>query len=147
MKHLIIAIVVAGVILDPSAVLAERGRATIFARVGDRHAGGKSACLGRRVRPTDHVIAHRTLPCGAVVTITNTRTGLATVATVGDHGPYGACLDAGWRRGPCSAWAIKRRRADAGVWRGIADLSPSVAAAIGHRSFDVVVVERGKVDR
>lgn len=117
------------------------GKATRFAYEGDKWKGGKSPCLGRRVEADDNVIAHRTLPCNARVRVTNVRTGRSTVATVGTRGPYGACLDEGWVRGPCKEWAIKRRASDPGVWRGVADLAPPVVEALQHRSFDRVVLE------
>ena len=132
-------ILIAIALLSASAQ-AEVGKATVFARkVQD--GGGKSKCLGRRVLPTDRGIAHRTLPCGTRVRVTNLRTKLSTVAVVIDRGPYGACLDLGWHRGPCSEWAIKRHRSDPGSWRGLADLTPPVAAELNHKSFDAVRID------
>lgn len=116
------------------------GRATRFADEGDRWRGGKSPCLGRRIEPDDVGIAHRTLPCGTRVRITNTRTGLSTVAPVITRGPYGACLDEGWTHGRCVDWQVKRRATDPGVWRGVVDLTPPVFAALGARSFDRVTL-------
>jgi hypothetical protein len=118
----------------------EQGRATRFADPGDKWRGGKSPCLGRRVEHTDWGVAHRSLPCGTMVTVTNHRTGLTVVAPVVTRGPYGACLDVGWTRGPCEAWAIKRRAGDAGVWRGVVDLTPPVFAALAAKSFDRVTL-------
>lgn len=112
----------------------ERGKITRFADVGDRWRGGKSPCLGRRVEHTDWGVAHRTLPCGTLVRVTNRRTGLTVVAPVITRGPYGATLDDG-------TWVIKRRAADPGAWRGILDATPPVFHALAARSFDRVAVE------
>lgn len=150
LRQLVVALVVLGVLAPTlTAATAPRragrhqlvGKATRFAYEGDAWKGGKSPCLGRRVEATDNVIAHRTLPCNAKVRVTNVRTGRSTVATVGTRGPYGACLDEGWTRGPCEQWAVKRRASDPGVWRGVADLAPPVVEALHHRSFDRVVLE------
>ena len=120
----------------------ETGNSSVFAYRGDRWQGGRSPCLGRQVRPTDRVVAHRTLPCGTVVRVTNLRTGLATVATVGNRGPFGACLDDDYRGGiRCEQWTVKRRRSDPGRWRGLLDVTPAVAAAIEHDGWDRVRVE------
>lgn len=109
---------------------AETGKATRFAYVGDRQDGDTMRCLGRRLYDGEQGIAHRTLPCGTLVRVTNLRTGRSVVAPVVDRGPWGAMLD--------GAWVVKRRRRDPGVWRGIADLAPATVAALQHRSFDRV---------
>lgn len=51
------------------------------------------ACLKRDLVETDHVVAHPTLPCKSRVFIYNIRTGLSTVAIVGDRGPKNALVD------------------------------------------------------
>lgn len=113
---------------------AETVKATRFGYPGDKWAGRTLRCLGRPMAEGDLVIAHRRLPCGTVVRVTSRRTGRSVVATVADRGPYGSTL-------PDGTWAIKRRASDPGVWRGGADLSPAVVAAIGHRSFDRVELD------
>ncbi len=95
---------------------------------------GASPCLQRNVEPSDMIIAHRTLPCGTRVLVTLARTGKSIVATVGDRGPYGAVC------GEKKRWCLKRSELDPGVWRGQADLTPAVAAAIGHRGFETVLL-------
>ena len=115
--------------------------ASIFAMKNDRWAGGASICLWRPVRPTDHIIAHRTWPCGTVVFIYNPRTQLSTIATVGDHGPYGACLDYDWKKGtPCRHWTLKKKESDSGIWRGGFDFTPSVAKDIGQVGIELMEV-------
>lgn len=149
MSHTILRIIVVGLLLAvPSTATSSRGaweetgKITRFADPGDRWRGGKSPCIGRRVEHTDWGIAHRTLPCGTLVTITNLRTGLSVTAPVVTRGPYGACLDEGWTRGPCKAWGIKARAAAPGRWRGIVDATPPVFRAIGAKSFDRVTLTR-----
>ena len=125
-----------------AAARTETGNASVFAFRGDKWQGGRSPCLGRQVRPTDHVVAHRTLPCGTRVRVTNLRTGLKTIATVANRGPYGACLDDDYRGGfRCNKWALKRRRSDPGRWRGVLDITPAVATAIEHDGWDRVRLE------
>lgn len=62
---------------------------------GDGHLGKPVACGGKldSQRPT---LAHRNLPCGTKLRITNPRNGKSVVATVTDRGPYTiATLDLG----------------------------------------------------
>lgn len=128
-----IARVIMAIALMSTPAQAETGRATRFAYPGDKWTGGDMRCLGRPLRHGEHGIAHRTLPCGTVVRVTNLRTKRHTVAVVVDAGPWGA-MSAG-------AWVIKRHRREPGTWRGIADLSPAVVADLRHRSFDRVRLE------
>ena len=55
-----------------------------------------AACLHRNLRETDHVVAHRTLPCGSTLIVFNPRTNKMTRATVGDRGPRSALVDLGY---------------------------------------------------
>jgi len=107
-------------------------RANIFGSHGDKWAGGPMACTGQRVKPTDVGFAHRTWPCGTKALVMSPSTGMMTVATVIDRGPYGATkngqwepqvrLREGWRRGSC------------------VDLTPVVAARLGHRGPGKVIL-------
>lgn len=112
------------------------GRATRFADRADRHAGGASRCLGRRVLPTDWGVAVRGGRCGDLYRVTNLRTGLVVVAPKVDSGPYGAMHQ--------GSWVLKRKASDPGVWRGVVDLTPPVFAALKAKSFDRVRVEAVK---
>lgn len=123
---------------------------TIFASIDpvtnkrDKWAGGKSPCLKRLVRQTDNVIAHRTLPCGTKVKITNLRTNKTTISRVGERGPYGACIKKGWKVGttcPRGHWRLKRKASDPGIWRGAFDLTPRVARRLRHNGFELIEVE------
>lgn len=126
--------------------------ATGFASKGDKHVGGDSPCLGRVPLPTDNIIAHRTLPCGTRVRLTNLRNGRTTVSRVGERGPYGACDVPGWspvsffnppapNKCPKGKWRIKRRKSGRGVWRGAFDLTPRVRRVLRHNGFELIRLE------
>ena len=61
----------------------EKGLAAFYGR---RLEGHKTAC-GGRYASSELTTAHRTLPCGAKLRITNTKNGKSVVATVNDRGP------------------------------------------------------------
>lgn len=68
--------------------------ATVYGN-GDGHLGKRVSCGGvlDSRRPT---VAHKTLPCGTKLTLSNPRNGRSVVATVTDRGPYTiASLDLG----------------------------------------------------
>lgn len=127
--------VLALVMSPPDAWVAERGKASVFLPV-ERLNNSILACdHGRRWEDENELlVAHRTLPCGTVVIIEHK--GKRVAARVLDRGPYGA-LDADGK------WLVKRPldpvTRDA-VWRGIVDLSPGVAKAVGLRSMGMVTV-------
>lgn len=104
--------------------MTERGFATSFGSATDLLAGGAMACSGRYMKPGERVCAHRTLPCGTVVMVQSLRTKKVTTCTVMDRGPYGAEL-------PNGEIVLKVRPEEEGTWRGVIDLSPTAAAAIG----------------
>jgi rare lipoprotein A len=62
---------------------AEKGIAAFYGRSMEGH---KTACGGTYV-PSEMTTAHRTLPCGTKVRITNTKNGRSVEATVNDWGP------------------------------------------------------------
>ena len=114
---------------------AKTGIATIYGLPKDKKwGGGRLACApDYRVQtlPTMNVCAHRTYRCGTILAVENVRTKKRTLCRVLDRGPYGATMEDG-------AWGLKIRKTDPGVWRGIADLTPSVAKAIGHTGYERV---------
>ena len=61
----------------------QKGRAAFYSRVLEGH---KTACGGKYVA-SELTTAHRSLPCGTKVRITNTKNGKSVVATVNDWGP------------------------------------------------------------
>jgi rare lipoprotein A len=50
---------------------------------------GTKTASGERVNPTNLTAAHRTLPFGTMVRVTNARNGHSVVVRVNDRGPYG----------------------------------------------------------
>lgn len=52
------------------------------------HYGDSKTASGRRWRPEELIAAHRTLPLGSSVRVTNTRNGLTTTVLITDRGPY-----------------------------------------------------------
>jgi rare lipoprotein A (peptidoglycan hydrolase) len=61
----------------------QKGTAAFYSGILEGH---KTACGGRYV-PSELTTAHRHLPCGTKVAITNTKNGKSVVATVNDWGP------------------------------------------------------------
>jgi|SRR6516225_6417008 rare lipoprotein A len=61
----------------------QKGKATFYSRTLEGH---KTACGGTYVS-SELTTAHRSLPCGTKVRITNTKNGKSVVATVNDWGP------------------------------------------------------------
>ena len=61
----------------------EKGNAAFY---GKRLQGHKTAC-GGTYAASELTAAHRTLPCGTKLRITNTKNGKSVVATVNDRGP------------------------------------------------------------
>lgn len=76
---------------------------------------GRRTASGQRFDPASDTIAHRTLPFGTLVRVTNLNNGLSTTGTVQDRGP--------WTRGR------------------IADLSPRIARQIDMLRSGVARVE------
>jgi rare lipoprotein A len=52
------------------------------------YSGGRTAS-GEVTGPTGHTAAHRTLPFGTRVLVTNIRNGKTTIVRITDRGPYG----------------------------------------------------------
>ena len=68
---------------NATSLLAERGIAAFYRRSMEGH---KTAC-GSTYLASELTTAHRTLPCGTKVRITNTKNGKSVEATVNDRGP------------------------------------------------------------
>ena len=60
---------------------AETGRAVFY--------GGGRTASGEVTRPNGYTAAHRTLPFGSKVLVTNLRNGRSVVVRITDRGPYG----------------------------------------------------------
>lgn len=50
--------------------------------------GSRVACPGHRLVDSQMVAAHKTLPCGSRVTVTNKSNGRSVMVTIIDRGPY-----------------------------------------------------------
>ena len=85
MKHLRLAAVAAVALLAGAATQAEAaaqtGKASYY-----KH--GKRTANGERFNPNDYTAAHRTLPFGTRVLVTNLKTGKSVIVRVNDRGPF-----------------------------------------------------------
>ncbi len=73
--------------LASAPAAAESGIASVYADGRDGYAGRTMAC-GGRARSGALTAAHKTLPCGTRVLVTNRHNGRSVVVTVRDRGPY-----------------------------------------------------------
>jgi rare lipoprotein A len=75
-------------LLYSSSVLAanQTGIASVYAN-GDGHAWSKTA-NGERVNPNALTAAHKTLPFGTLVSVTNKRNGRSVTVRINDRGPF-----------------------------------------------------------
>jgi rare lipoprotein A len=64
---------------------AESGIASVYTTKSN---GGSRTASGRPFRNTELTAAHRTLPFGSKVRVTNKRTGKSVVVTITDRGPF-----------------------------------------------------------
>ena len=119
--------------LGAAQLATDKGLATRFGDPGDRLTGAHLSCTHERIKPGQMVCAHRTLPCGSVVMLENPRTKQLAMCTVLDRGPFGAIL-------PSGKWGVKIKKSQPGEWRGVIDLAPSVADALGHNGREKVVL-------
>jgi len=120
---------------SPKAVL---GIASTYGRPKDSNGGGSLLACAPDYRvqsmPEMNVCASRTYTCGTILAVEHVKTKKRTLCRVLDRGPYGACTHPDFKKGkkcPKGYWVVKIKASDPGVWRGDADLTPSVAAAIG----------------
>jgi rare lipoprotein A (peptidoglycan hydrolase) len=82
--------------LAPRASVFESGIASTYGE-GDGFEGNRTAC-GEIFHTHVVQVAHKTLPCGTMVRVEDTDTGLSVVAEVTDRGPYipGRIVDLSW---------------------------------------------------
>lgn len=142
------AVITIAVLTQDPALHRVSGRATVY-YPGDGHCGSERAD-GKRFRPTDAHIAHRSLPLGTRGRLCSLRTGRCIETVVRDRGPFGAKRPC--RAGPpagrarlarwgrvCYWWQMQIKLQPGWERRGEFDLTRPVARAIGHRAFDRVV--------
>ena len=94
-----------------SAVMAQSGIASVYAYAGERTANGEHA------RPSGFTAAHRTLPFGTRVRVTNKSNGRSVVVRINDRGPF-----------------VRGR---------IIDLTPAAARALGFNGLANVTLNAG----
>jgi rare lipoprotein A len=73
---------VASAVAIPMTASAQSGVASVYA-----YSGGRTAS-GERVSPGAMTAAHKTLPFGTMVRVTNNRTGRSAVVRINDRGPF-----------------------------------------------------------
>jgi rare lipoprotein A len=93
---------------------AESGIASVYGR-GDGYAGKKTAS-GERMNPSAMTAAHRTLPFGSHVRVTNRKNGRSVTVRITDRGPF--------------------------VSGRVIDLSPAAASALGFAGLAPVSLAR-----
>lgn len=81
-KTIIATALAAAVLGVPVAASAQSGVASVYAYKGERTASGE------RASPGGLTAAHRTLPFGTLVRVTNNRTGRSVVVRINDRGPF-----------------------------------------------------------
>jgi rare lipoprotein A len=94
-----------------SAAFAESGIASVYAYSGERTANGE------RAQPNGFTAAHRTLPFGTRVRVTNKSNGRSVVVRINDRGPF-----------------VRGR---------VIDLTPAAARAIGFGGLAHVTLQAG----
>jgi rare lipoprotein A len=79
---LALALSLATLAFAPGAQANQSGKASWYSLPGNR-----TAC-GERMNPKAMTAAHRTLPCGTKIKVTNKRTGKSVIVRVNDRGPF-----------------------------------------------------------
>ena len=102
--------VCAGVLLTVGSVKAESGIASVYA-----YSGGRTAS-GQKTNPGGLTAAHRTLPFGTMVHVTNNRNGKSVTVRINDRGPF-----------------VRGR---------VIDVSPAAAQALGFSGLAPVTLAR-----
>jgi rare lipoprotein A len=82
------------------------------------HESGNRTASGQRLNPGDLTAAHRSLPIGTKVKVTNKRNGQSVVVTINDRGPF-----------------VRGR---------VIDVTPAAAQALGFSGVTQVIVARAE---
>ncbi len=69
-------------------IAGETGMASVYGYEGDKSAGGSTTANGEAFRPTDLSAAHKSIPFGTRVRVTNLVNGLSTVVRINNRGPF-----------------------------------------------------------
>ena len=98
-------------IADVGTASAESGIASVYS-----YESGNRTASGERLQPSELTAAHRTLPFGTKVRVTNHRNGRTVTVRINDRGPF-----------------VKGR---------VIDLTPAAASALGFSGLAPVTVTR-----
>jgi len=98
-------------IVCSSAAMAQSGIASVYAYAGERTASGE------RAQPSGFTAAHRTLPFGTRVRVTNKNNGRSVMVRINDRGPF-----------------VRGR---------VIDLTPAAARALGFNGLAPVTLTAG----
>lgn len=74
-------ILIAAILFFTTPVFAQSGKASWYGEP-------QAVACGGRFNPNAMTAAHRTLPCGSKVRVTNKRNGKSVVVTINDRGPF-----------------------------------------------------------
>lgn len=82
--------VVAGVLVTPAAadLVGYTVKKTVVASWYGEQFSGRKTASGTRFDPRGLTAAHKTLPMGTKIRVTNPRTGASVLVTITDRGPY-----------------------------------------------------------
>jgi rare lipoprotein A len=69
-------------------IVGETGVASIYGFDGDKTSGGTKTANGEDIRPTDMSAAHKSIPFGTRVRVTNLVNGLSAVVRINNRGPF-----------------------------------------------------------
>ena len=69
-------------------IAGETGIASIYGFPGDKNAGGTKTANGEDIRPTDMSAAHKSIPFGTRVRVTNLVNGLSAIVRINNRGPF-----------------------------------------------------------
>jgi rare lipoprotein A len=84
MARICIVILIAVLISSCAQKIVQKGKATFYANKFD----GRRTASGVVFRNSKNIAAHRTLPFGTKVKVTNLRTGKSTKVIIQDRGPF-----------------------------------------------------------
>lgn len=87
-KNVIAAIAAAAFILGSFAIMSGDAHASAFRGMASYYKSGKRTANGERFNPMGLTAAHRSLPFGTRVRVTQVRTGRSVVVRINDRGPF-----------------------------------------------------------
>jgi len=105
--------------VEPAAKLPGHGFEWFFAQAKPRmqcdgkqvvatwYASGSRTASGEAFDPNGHTAAHRTLPFGSKVTVTNPRNGKSIIVVINDRGPFTKGVTIDLARGAARAIGMK----------------------------------------